>query len=106
MAQSIFEQTASGLEETTSLEKLEARGTVRLALKRAGLDAVSVNAAQMFVVLDQVLPAELIARGVDGAERVCQELRAALAAALPSGADVADEDSESPEAVFRRLARR
>jgi len=106
LAQSIFEQTAAGLEATTSLERLEARGTVRLALKRAGLDAASVNTAQMFVVLDQVLPAELIARGVDGPERVCRELRASLAAAQPPDADLDADDAESPEAVFRRLARR
>jgi hypothetical protein len=105
MAQTIFEQTADGVEERTDLEKLEARGTVRLALKQAGLDAASVTARQMLVVLDQVLPGELEARGVERAQSVCEAIQTALKAAHPSDSASESDDAESPEAVFRRLAR-
>ena len=105
MAQSIFEHTADGLEERTDLEKLEARGTVRLGLKQAGLDAGSVTVNQMLVVLEQVLPAELKARGVEQADSVCEAIRTSLKAAHPADAAGVGDAAESPEAVFRRLAR-
>lgn len=105
MAQSIFEQIADGLEDRTDLEKLEARGTVRLALRQAGLDAGSVTAAQMLVVPAEVLPAELNARGVAQAESVCEAIQTALNATYPADSDADSDGSESPEAIFRRLAR-
>ena len=105
MAKSIFEHISDGLEQHTDLEKLEARGTVRLALKSAGLDASSVTARQMLVVLAQVLPAELKARGVEQSDSVCETLKNALKAAHPADSAAEPEDVESPEAIFRRLAR-
>ena len=42
-----FEWTCNELEERCSLDRLEARGTVRLALKQAGLEARSVTPEQM-----------------------------------------------------------
>ena len=100
----MVEQISDALEERTDLEKLEARGTVRLALKQAGLDAGSVTASQMLVVLAQILPAELTARGVDQAESVCVAIQTALKASHPADSSAGEADSESPEAIFRRLA--
>lgn len=105
MVQPIFEHIADGLERRTDLEKLEARGTVRLALKEAGLDAASLTASQALVVLSRVLPRELRARGVEGADSVCEALQTSLVAAHPSDVAAAGDADESPEAVFRRLAR-
>ncbi len=105
MAKSIFEHVSDGLEQRSDLAKLEARGTVRLALKQAGLDVGSVTAGQMLVVLAQVLPAELKVRGVEQSERVCEILQIALKAAHPSDAAAETVDAESPEAIFRRIGR-
>ena len=99
MADTIFEFVAEKLEASTDLEKLEARGTVRLALKAAGLDARSVTKEQMIVMVEKVLPNELAARGVDGAEAICTQLAAAT-----KGMETGDgSGTESPEDVFRRL---
>jgi len=92
-----YEYVSGAIEAETSLDRLEARGTVRLALKQAGLDPSSVSAAQMKVVLDRVLPAELAARGIDAAEDACSKVKSGLAG-------IADTTSgDTPEAVFSRL---
>lgn len=101
MATSIFDLVADEIEQRTDLAKLEARGTVRLALKEAGLDARSVNAAQMDVMLDKVMPGEMRARGVENPEPVCEAIRTAL---KNSHTEFSGGDPESPEAIFRRLA--
>jgi len=100
MAQPIFDFVADKLEENSHLEKLEARGTVRLALKGAGLDPRSLTTEQMLVILQKVLPAELKSRGVEAPERICEQLITLLKQNAPAGADAA---GESPEDVFRRL---
>ena len=43
----VFDWICNRLEQDTSLDRLESRGTVRLALKSAGLDARSVTPEQM-----------------------------------------------------------
>lgn len=87
------------LEQSSSLERIEARGTIRLALKEAGLDAASVTGSQLAVVVDKVLPRELEARGVSDAKSVCASIKSALAAAPDTGGP-----GNSPEDVFSRLA--
>lgn len=90
-----FSVLCDALETASSLDRLEARGTVRLALKQAGLEARGVTASQLGVVVDKILPAELKARGVEN--DICPQLRTALAGVANSSA------SDSPEAVFSRL---
>ena len=101
MAAAIFDFVADELETQTELARLEARGTLRLALKEAGLDAGTVTAEQMAVVLAKRMPGEMLARGVASAEEVCRRIAAGLAARFP---DEAAPAAESPEAIFRRLA--
>jgi hypothetical protein len=93
----VFDWICAELEARTSLDRLEARGTVRLALKEAGLEARTVTADQMKVVLERVLPKELVARGVQDSERVCADLAPGLVR-LEAGPGV-----ETPDAVFARL---
>ena len=101
MAASIFELVAEELERRTDLAKLEARGTVRLALKEAGLDARTVTAEQMIVMLQKVMPDEMRSRGVEQPEQICE----AIITALKSNRAAAScPEAESPEAIFRRLA--
>ena len=95
-----FDWLCSQLEEQTSLDRLEARGTVRLALRAAGLDARSVTADQMGVVIEKVMKDELGARGVENIDGVCSSLSSGLAAAargFEAGA------GDTPDAVFSRL---
>lgn len=103
MAESIFEFVATGLQEATELDKLEARGTVRIALKEAGLDARGVTKDQMAVMLRRTMPKELASRGVDAPESVCESLVSALKSFTPADTGHA---AESPEDVFRRLGGR
>lgn len=92
-----FDLTCEALERDTSLDRLEARGTLRLALKAAGLDSGSVSPDQMAVVVSNLLPGELKARGIENGDDVCAALQRSLAGMQPSNA------SDTPEAVFARL---
>jgi hypothetical protein len=103
MADSLFEFVAVEVEKRTDLDKLEARGTVRIALKEAGLDPRSVTVEQMAVMLDKTLPRELEARGVAGAAELCRGLVTVLKGFTSSEPR---RSHESPEDVFRRLGGR
>ena len=102
MSEPIFEFVATALQESTTLDKLSARGTLRIALRNAGLDPREVTRDQMRVVLERVMPQELISRGIEGAPGLC----AALAGSLDG---LANEPSpgraETVEEIFRRLGR-
>lgn len=97
---SLFDSVADALEQSTSLDRLEARGTLRLVLKEAGLEARDVDASSICVAIRKLLPKELESRGIDEAERVCENL-----AKTAEGLGDADVGSagDSPEDVFRRL---
>lgn len=102
MSASIFDFVSDELERLTRLEKLEARGTVRLALKAAGLDPRTVTTDQMVATLEKVMPNEIRARGVADGETICRTIVTGLRATHPASTSAAS--SESPEAIFRRLA--
>ena len=101
MTASIFELAAEELERRTDLAKLEARGTVRLSLKQAGLDVRTVTAEQMIVMLQKVMPEEMRSRGVEQPEQICEAMITALKS---SRAASSGPEAESPEAIFLRLA--
>ncbi|HXH28721.1 MAG TPA: hypothetical protein VNL37_06725 [Candidatus Polarisedimenticolia bacterium] len=102
MADTLFEFIAGRIQEQTELDQLEARGTLRIALKEAGLDPRNVTSEQMAVMLEKTMPRELLARGVDNAEPLCR----ALVTSLKSFQGQAAGRGESPEDVFRRLGGR
>jgi hypothetical protein len=93
-----FDWICAELERLTALDTLEARGTVRLALKKAGLEARSVSPQQLAVVAGRVLGGELRTRGIENADQVCEQLVTALKSQVP-----ASSAGESPEEVFKRL---
>jgi len=93
-----FAWLCSELELRSSLDRLEARGTVRIALKQAGLDHKSVTPEQMRVVVEKLLPGELKARSIDD-DALC----GALASGLRSVDAGPDRGPEAPDEVFRRL---
>ena len=92
-----FATVSQQIEQRTDLDRLESRGTVRLALQKAGLDAASVTPRQMGVVLERVLPGELTGRGVANAESLCRGL-VSLVTALPE-----ESAGDTPDQVFQRL---
>jgi hypothetical protein len=93
-----FDFVAERLEAGTPLSRLEARGTLRIALREAGLPA-SAGADELAVVLRRLLPGELAARGIDSGEGLCEDIARAVA---QQAFDVA-EHGDNPEDVFRRL---
>jgi hypothetical protein len=95
----VFEWTCEALEQATSFDRLAARGTLRLVLKAAGLDARSVSNQQMDAVLRRALPGELASRGVAASDSVASRIADGLATARLDEAAAKD----TPEAVFSRL---
>jgi hypothetical protein len=93
-----FDFVCGQIERATELSTLEARGTVRLALKAAGMDPKSVGASQMRVVLEKVMPGELKNRGCPDPERICSDITKLLASR-----DFASPAGDSPETIFARL---
>jgi hypothetical protein len=95
--ESTFDFLCGELERESSLDRLEARGTVRIAIKQAGLDPHTAIPREVAVVVQKVLPGELGARGIDGADALCASL-AKRVAERETG-----ETRETPEAIFSRL---
>jgi len=93
-----FDWICGELERLTSLDTLEARGTLRLSLKKTGLEARSVSPAQLAVVVGRILGDELRDRGIENADQVCEDLVTSLESHAPAASA-----EESPEEVFRRL---
>ena len=92
-----FEAVCASLEQSSPLDRLAARGTIRLALKQAGLDPKAVTGTQLAVVVKRVLPGELSARGIPDPDALCAVIARALDG-LASGAL-----GETPETIFHRL---
>jgi len=68
---SVFDLAAEQIEQKTMLDRLQARGTLRIAVRDAGLDAKTVSAQALARVITTKLPHELQVRGVEDAEAVC-----------------------------------
>lgn len=101
MTDSLFDFVADQLEERTELDALEARGTLRIALTDAGLEARGLVLGGLLATLARTLPKHLATRGVGDPEGLCahlaEEVRRAPGFTSPAG--------PSPEDVFRRLSR-
>jgi hypothetical protein len=100
MSIDLFDFAAERLEQHTSLDRLAARGTLRLALKASGLSPQGLRIEQLRVVLEKVLPDELEKCGVDGARGVCSGVSAALANV---SVDELTSESDDADEIFRRL---
>jgi hypothetical protein len=100
MGADLFDVAAEKLESATHLNQLEARGTLRLALKSAGLTAGSVTLAQLRVVFDKVMPGEIENRGVAAAATTCS---AVMAEVERAASDSDDAETTELDRIFRRL---
>ena len=92
-----FSWVCEELERLSDFDRLEARGTVRLAIKASGLEPRSVTPPQMQVVISKRLPAELKARGIESSDSICSRLATGL-----KSLDVSPTE-DSPDEIFRRL---
>ena len=101
MDATLFDLAAERLENHTGIDRLEARGTLRIALKAAGLEPKNLTGAQLQVVFEKVMPGELESRGVSDVRDVCAAVLADLARA---GGAAEDASATSPDEIFRRLA--
>ena len=95
-----FEWVSQELERITSLERLEARGTLRMVLKKVGLDASSVTAEQMKVILRELLSEDLQSRGVEDGDDACDHL---LRGMIASNLSDNEPSAKSPEEIFERM---
>jgi hypothetical protein len=94
-----FEAACDALEQRSALDRLAARGTIRLVLKEAGLEAKIVTRSELAVAVQRLLPAALSARGVAEPEMLCTALQKAHERVEHRSAD------DTPDAIFARLAR-
>lgn len=94
-----FDFLCDEIEAQTDLDRLEARGTVRIAIKWAGFDPHSISSSDLAVVVEKVLPNELVSRGIEGSEALCSAL------AKKVGARDSGQQRETPETIFARLGR-
>ena len=100
MATDLFDLTAEKLEESTNMDRLAARGTLRIALKKAGLDARKLTIPQLRAIFEKLMPKELDARGVGDAAAACK----ATMDEIERSADAIDTaSSDSPDDIFQRL---
>jgi hypothetical protein len=95
---SVFDWLCTRLEESSALNRLETRGTIRLVLREAGLEAKTVTSEQIAVVIEKLLPGELSARGVEDADALCVSIAGDV-----RQLEVGSGGSDSPEDIFRRL---
>jgi hypothetical protein len=98
----VFEWACELLENNTTMNRLQARGTLRLVLSNAGLDSTTVTAGQMRVVANKLLAKELRSRAIGNADHLC----AAMAVIPPDVEKASSPLHPTPEDVFRRLGRK
>jgi phosphoribosylamine-glycine ligase len=96
----LFEWLCSEIATRTTLGLPQSRGTVRLALKDAGIELRTLNKGQALVIIDRVLPHELQLRGVGNAATLCAGISQALRALT-----LQQTGPDSAEAIFERLGR-
>lgn len=96
----MFEWVGQELEKRTALSRLEARGTVRLVLRDAGLEPGTVTVSEMVVVLRRLMTPALEKRRVEDAADVCKRVTELLEAIAQRGLLIG---RESAYEVFRRM---
>jgi len=100
MAANLFDIAAGVLESSTGLDRLAARGTLRIALKQAGLDPQNLTIPQLRAVFEKLMPRELKARGVADAVAACE---AAIDGIARDATEADLAEATSPDEIFKRL---
>ena len=100
MGSDLFSVVSLRLEQYTDLDRLEARGTLRIALKKAGVDAKSFTLEELETVFAMILPDELSQRGVEDAEATCGAVMKSLAGEV---GEAAAASATARDEILRRL---
>jgi hypothetical protein len=100
MATDLFDLAAEKLEGSTEMDRLAVRGTLRIALKEAGLNAHKLTIPQLRAVFEKLMPKELDARGVSNAAATCKTTMDEIARSADA---IEFASSASPDDVFQRL---
>ena len=90
-----FNRACELLKQHTTLSEIEARGTVRLALKAVGQNAKTAGKPELMLAVGKALESELAARSVGDAAAVCRTLLEEL--------EALDTRERSPYEIFARL---
>ncbi len=101
MDATLFDIAAERLKRHTGFSRIESRGTLRIALKSAGLEPKSLALDELRVVFEKLMPGELETRGVSDPAAICSAVMDDVADS-PAAAEAAQ--SENPDDVFRRLS--
>lgn len=97
----VFERVAEELERLSKLSRLEARGTLRFALREAGFLPKNVSPRSMIVVLEKTLPPLLLKRGVRDAGTICYQIGILVRETM----GMESSEGDTPERVFARIGR-
>ena len=81
----------------STLGRLEARGTIRLAFKEAGVDVGCFGLEDVEAVFAKIMPGELAARGCADARAICDSIMKSLEGDVPKTA------TRSRDEIMRRL---
>ena len=103
MSTELFDCAAQKLEALTDLDRLEARGTLRIALKEAGLEAKNLSINQLAAVFEKLMPQQLELRAVDDAGSICS---AVIKEVRLSGSSTDALTTPSSDEIFGRLGSR
>jgi hypothetical protein len=97
----VFEWLCTELCNRTGLASLAGRGTLRLALQKAGLEPRTLTKEQGVVLVERVLAGELKLLGIANAVPLCTDIGLSLRLMA-----FAKNAPESAEAAFARLGRK
>jgi hypothetical protein len=97
MASDLFTSVADRLIQLSELGRLEARGTIRIAFKKAGVDVRNFGLDDLEAVLTKIMPRELEKRGCSDAGSICDAIMKSLKGDVPKTA------VRSKDEIMRRL---
>jgi hypothetical protein len=97
MSTDLFTIVADRLSRLSDLNELEARGTIRIAFKQAGLDVKRFGLRDLEAVFTKLMPGELTARGCADAAAICEGIVTSLKGEVPESA------AASSDEIMRRL---
>jgi hypothetical protein len=99
MAISPYQFTCDRLVAASSMDKASVQQIVKRALNKAGFGISEVKPSQMAAVLRMIMPLALAGKGIANEVETCEGIARELLKMK------AEESSNSPENVFKRLGR-
>jgi len=97
MDSDLFTIVADRLCQLSELDRLQSRGTVRIAFKNAGVDVKSFGLNDLGAVLEKIMPGLLEKRGCADAGAICDAIMKSLEGYVP------ETVTGSRDEIIRRL---